>query len=142
MDDLQEQLARIGLRVIAGRGFVLGGGHAIELHGMGSRPSEDVDLFSPERGGPGMVADDLINRWAPRDFLDVDAILASGRYTPLQLLAVASEHNPGFTPVMFAESVSNLRQIPDREFEAYGTSEQQVARMRQRFECWEAELLA
>jgi len=28
MDDLQEQLARIGLRVIAGRGFVLGGGHA------------------------------------------------------------------------------------------------------------------
>jgi hypothetical protein len=43
---------------------------------------------------------------------------------------------------MFAESVSNLRQIPDREFEAYGTSEQQVARMRQRFERWEAELLA
>jgi hypothetical protein len=210
MDDLQEQLARIGLQIIGGRGFVLGGGHAIELHGMGTRPSEDVDLFSPERGGPGMVADDLIdeyareglkvtvrlrtpdlvqmdvadagghhcnidlgvfwqarspvmldvgpvlhpddavagkmdalfNRWAPRDFLDVDAILASGRYTPLQLLAVASEHNPGFTPVMFAESVANLRRIPDREFEAYGTSKQRVARMRQRFESWEAELLA
>jgi hypothetical protein len=44
MDELQEHLARIGLRVIAGRGFVLGGGHAIELHGMGTRPSEDVGL--------------------------------------------------------------------------------------------------
>lgn len=210
MDELQEHLARIGLRVIAGRGFVLGGGHAIELHGMGTRPSEDVDLFSPERGSPGMVADDLIdeyaregfkvavrlrtpdlvqmeiadvrggrcnvdlgvfwqarspvlldvgpvlhpddavagkmdalfNRWAPRDFLDVDAILASGRYTPQQLLAVAGEHNPGFAPSMFAESLANLRRIPDREFEAYGTSDQQVAKMRERFKCWEAELLA
>lgn len=210
MDELQQQLVRTGLRVIAGRGFVLGGGHAIELHGMGTRPSEDIDLFSPERGGPGMAADELIdeyardglkvtvrlrtpdlvqmevadadghrcnvdlgvfwqarspvlldigpvlhpddavagkmdalfNRWAPRDFLDVDAILGSGRYTPLQLLAVASEHNPGFAPAMFAESLSYLRQIPDREFAAYGTTEQHIAKMRQRFGCWEAELLA
>jgi hypothetical protein len=29
MDELQEHLARIGLRVIAGRGFVLGGGQQI-----------------------------------------------------------------------------------------------------------------
>ena len=43
---------------------------------------------------------------------------------------------------MFAESLSNLRRIPDREFEAYGTNEQQVAKMRERFKCWEAELLA
>ena len=50
--------------------------------------------------------DALFNRWAPRDFLDVDAILASGRYTPQQLLAVAREHNPGFAPAMFAESFS------------------------------------
>jgi hypothetical protein len=50
--------------------------------------------------------DALFNWWAPRDFLDVDAILASGRYTPQQLLAVAREHNPGFAPAMFAESFS------------------------------------
>jgi hypothetical protein len=86
--------------------------------------------------------DALFNRWAPRDFLDVDAILASGRYAPQQLLAVAAEHNPGFAPAMFAESLSNLRRIPDREFEAYGTGEQQVAKMRERFKRWEAELLA
>jgi len=60
MDPLQEQLTRIGLQVVGRRGFVLGGGHAIELHGMGTRPSEDIDLFSAERGSPGAVADDLI----------------------------------------------------------------------------------
>jgi len=38
MDPLQERLTRIGLEVIGKRGFVLGGGHAIELHGMGTRP--------------------------------------------------------------------------------------------------------
>jgi hypothetical protein len=208
MDPLQERLARIGLQVIGRRGFVLGGGHAIELHGMGTRPSEDIDLFSPERGGPDAVADDLLdaylreglavtvrlrtadlvqmevtgtqdqscmvdlgvfwrarspvllevgpvlhpddavggkmdalfNRWAPRDFLDVDAILASGRYTRQQLMTIAAEHNPGFTPGMFAQSLSYLHRVPDREFAAYGATQKQIARMRQQFSTWENDL--
>lgn len=52
MDELQEHLARIGLRVIAGRGFVLGGGHAIELHGMGTRPSARTSIFSARTRQP------------------------------------------------------------------------------------------
>jgi hypothetical protein len=44
-------------------GLVLGGGHAIELHGMGDRPSEDIDLFSAERCGPAAVADDLMDAY-------------------------------------------------------------------------------
>jgi hypothetical protein len=210
MDPLQERLTRIGLRVIGGRGFVLGGGHAVELHGMSARPSEDIDLFTAERGNPGAVADDLIgayeregfivsvglrasdlvqmevadtegqrckvdlgvfwrsrppvvldvgpvlhpddavagkmdalfNRWAPRDFLDVAAILASGRYSRTQLMSAAAEHNPGFIPTLFAESLSYLRQIPDREFEAYGTSPEQISRMRREFSSWEDTLQA
>jgi hypothetical protein len=63
MDPLQEHLARIGLQVIGRRGFVLGGGHAIELHAMGDRPSEDIDLFSTERGSPAAVADDLLDAY-------------------------------------------------------------------------------
>src|ERR1017187_3476331 len=34
--------------------------------------------------------DALFNRWAPRDFLDVDTILASGRYTWHQLMSVVA----------------------------------------------------
>jgi Nucleotidyl transferase AbiEii toxin, Type IV TA system len=68
MDPLQERLARIGLQVIGRRGFVLGGGHAIELHGMGDRPSEDIDLFSTERGSPATVADKLLDAYAREGF--------------------------------------------------------------------------
>lgn len=210
MDPLQERLTRIGLEVVGGRGFVLGGGHAIGLHGMGSRPSEDIDLFSPVRGTPAAVADDLIgayrreglavtvslrtgdlvqmevadadghrckvdlgvfwrarspvrldigpvlhpddavagkmdalfNRWAPRDFLDIDAVLASGRYTRQQLLSVLAEHNPGFSTGMFLESLSYLHRIPDRDFAAYGMSQERIEAMRREFRRWEEDLRA
>jgi hypothetical protein len=66
MDDLQQRLARIALSAIADRGFVLGGGHAVELHGMGSRPSEDIDLFSAHRGAPGEVEADLVAEYEKR----------------------------------------------------------------------------
>lgn len=61
MDPRQHELAHIALQIVGNRGFVLGGGHAVALHGMGSRPSEDVDLFSDTRGTPGEVADDVIS---------------------------------------------------------------------------------
>ena len=88
-------------------------------------------------------------RWTPcsiggprRDFLDVDTILASGRYTRQQLMSIAAEHNPGFSPGVFAESLSYLHRIPDREFAAYGASQEQVTRMRHEFSSWEHDLQA
>ena len=78
----------------------------------------------------------------PARFLDVDAILASGRYTQEQLMSVTAEHNPGFSPAMFAQSPSYLQRIPDREFTAYGAGETQITRMRTRFAAWEKELQA
>lgn len=205
MDWFQHRLARIALQVVGDRGFVLGGGHAVQLHGMGARPSEDIDLFSARRGSPEEVAGDVIagyeehgfrvevarrtpdlvqmtvrdgdghgckvdlgvfwrahapvvleigpvlhpddavagkmdalfNRWAPRDFLDVDEILISGRYDRDRLMAVAAEHNPGFDAVLFAESLSYLRRIPDRDFTAYGATASKIEAMRNRFAVWE-----
>ena len=52
MDAFQAQLARIALDAAGNRGFVLGGGHAVQLHDMAARPSEDIDLFSADRGRP------------------------------------------------------------------------------------------
>jgi Nucleotidyl transferase AbiEii toxin, Type IV TA system len=208
IDPLQERLIRVGLEVVGNRGFVLGGGHAVQVHGMSVRPSEDVDLFSSERGGPGEVVEELIrqyegkglqvtvarrtpdlvqmlvvdetgrgskvdlgvfwracdpvlleigpvlhpddavagkmdalfNRWAPRDFLDVDAILTSGRYTREQLLDIAAHHNPGFDHALFAESLSYLHRIPERDFLPYGPSEEHIIAMRERFADWERHL--
>jgi len=42
---------------------------------------------------------------------------------------------------MFAESLSYLHRIPDREFAAYGASQEQVERMRQVFRIREDDLL-
>ncbi|TDC71540.1 hypothetical protein E1200_01800 [Actinomadura sp. GC306] len=205
MDRFQFRLVGIALDVVGDRGFVLGGGHAVQMHGMGARPSEDIDLFSSRRGSPEQVADDVIaayasqglrpevarrtpdlvqmtvtdsdgnackvdlgvfwrahapvilevgpvlhpddavagkmdalfNRWAPRDFLDIDAVLASGRYDHDRLLAVVAEHNPGFDIALFAESLSYLHRIPDRDFTAYGVPVAQIAVMRDRFAAWE-----
>ena len=81
------------------------------------------------------------NRWAPRDYLDINSILASGRYTRRELLDIAAGHNPGFSPQMFAESLSYLRDIPDREFAAYDASAELITRMRQVFADWENELM-
>lgn len=91
----------------------------------GYRCKVDLGVFWQARSpvmleiGPVLHPDDavagkmdaLFNRWAPRDFLDIDAILSSSRYTPDQLLSVAEEHDPGFDRPMFAEALSFLERI-------------------------------
>jgi hypothetical protein len=162
MEPRHERIARIALAAGASYGLALAGGYAVAAHGMGNRPSGDVDLFtswqhrgefseltaavvaalegagykvsvimsaetftrliliSPEGGaeekvelavdwrahdpvqlavGPVLHADDavankvcaLFGRALPRDFLDVDAAVMSGRYTREQLLELAAE---------------------------------------------------
>lgn len=68
MDPLQERLARLGLEAIGKRGFALAGGHAVEVHGMANRQSEDIDLFATDRGSPDEVADNLIAKYASVGF--------------------------------------------------------------------------
>jgi hypothetical protein len=84
--------------------------------------------------------DALFNRWAPRDFLDIEAILSSGRYTRDQHLAVAEEHNPGFDSSMFAEALSYLERVPDRDFLAYGVTSERIEAMRKRLNEWRRSL--
>ena len=46
MDELQNQLARLGLATLTGSGFALAGGYALQAHGLTHRLSEDIDLFT------------------------------------------------------------------------------------------------
>jgi hypothetical protein len=57
VDPFQERVARIGLGVAGQFGFALAGGHAVQVHGLNQRPTEDVDLFTPEDGGPGRAVE-------------------------------------------------------------------------------------
>jgi hypothetical protein len=56
IDPFQEDVARIALAAADAHGFALAGGNALVAHGVLERKTEDIDLFSPEPGGPGAVA--------------------------------------------------------------------------------------
>jgi Nucleotidyl transferase AbiEii toxin, Type IV TA system len=63
VDDFHRDVAVIALRAAGKHGFALGGGNALIAHGIVSRPTEDVDLFTNEDDGvkaaAGAVGDAL-----------------------------------------------------------------------------------
>jgi hypothetical protein len=113
------------LAVISGDDFALAGSGAIREHGRIDRPTLDIDLFTIQggtgrsllargRSGPGTggrVANKvgaLYSRAAARDYLDVDVIRQSGRFTDAELLRLATEHDPGFDQATFAEQLGQV----------------------------------
>lgn len=213
MEPRHERIARIALAAGGRYGLALAGGYAVSAHGMGNRPSGDVDLFTswqrrgefpelaaaviaalesagykasvimsgetftrliltdPADGseekvelsvdwrahepvqldvGAVLHADDavankvcaLFGRALPRDFLDVDAAIMSGRYTREQLLELAAEADRGFDRLLFADALGALTQITDTAFAEYRADPDVVADMRHRFAQWRRELLA
>lgn len=78
----------------------------------------------------------LFGRAEVRDYVDVDAILASGRYTENELLDLAADHDPGFEQSWFAEALAAIDRLPDRLFQAYGMSPDDTAALRERMRAW------
>jgi microcompartment protein CcmL/EutN len=57
VNDLHRQVAAVALAAGAGHGFALGGGNALLAHGVISRPTQDVDLFTDQEHGVQAAAD-------------------------------------------------------------------------------------
>ena len=57
LDPFQAEVARIALAATETWSFALAGGNALVAHGMLSRPTQDVDLFTTTPGGPGQAAE-------------------------------------------------------------------------------------
>lgn len=214
MEEHHRRIAEIALAAAGGFSLALAGGYAIQAHGIGRRPSGDVDLFvnwahrddfdaavdtvisalqkhemhvtvvardqtfarllvtDPANGGepdkvelaadwrshdpvmldigPVLHADDavankmgaLYGRALARDFLDVDAILTSGRYTPERLLELAAATDTGFDKRLFASALGALTQITDAAFAEYGISAEDISALRHRFAGWRDDLLS
>ncbi len=49
--ELHRQVALVALTVASRHGFALGGGNALIAHGIITRPTQDVDLFTNQEGG-------------------------------------------------------------------------------------------
>jgi hypothetical protein len=111
----------------------------VEL-GVDWRENEPVRLAI----GPVLHADDavankvcaLFGRAEVRDYIDVDAILASGRYTEDDLVSLAAGHDPGFDRSWFADALCAIDRLPDSLFAAYGLAPHDTATLRLRMTRW------
>ena len=82
----------------------------------------------------------VYSRGEVRDFLDLDAIRASGRYSDEELLALGREHDAGFDRVMFAAQLSRVVHFDAEEAEEYGIPGEEVLAMQQRTMLWAVRL--
>jgi hypothetical protein len=111
----------------------------VEL-GVDWRKNEPIQMAI----GPVLHADDavankvcaLFGRAEVRDYVDVDAILASGRYTEEQLLDLAADHDPGFDRLWFAEALTAIDRLPDSLFRPYDLNPDNVSALRNRMGEW------
>ena len=98
--------------------------------------------------GPVLDADDavankvcaLFGRAEVRDYIDVDAVLASGRYTKDDLLALAASHDAGFDRLWFAEALAAVDRLPVRLFEPYGVTPDLASALKRRMSQWAREI--
>jgi hypothetical protein len=94
--------------------------------------------------GPVLHADDavankvcaLFGRAEVRDYVDVAAILTSGRYSEETLVRLAAEHDPGFDPAWFAEALNAVDRLPDSLFAPYGLAPEGVSALKAQMRAW------
>jgi hypothetical protein len=59
LNELHRRVATVALRVATRHGFALGGGNALIAHGLITRPTQDVDLFTNEETGVEAAANSV-----------------------------------------------------------------------------------
>lgn len=82
----------------------------------------------------------VYSRGEVRDFLDLDAIRDSGRYTDEELLTLGREHDAGFDRAMFAAQLARVTRIRPSTVEQYGVSAEAFKGMQQRTMAWAVQL--
>ena len=82
----------------------------------------------------------LYGRGEARDFLDVDAIRASGRISDEALLADMAERDPGFDVEAFAQQLRRVEQIQPAQVVRYGVTPTELRRVASRLCAWATQL--
>lgn len=78
----------------------------------------------------------LYSRSEARDFLDVDAIRRSGRFTDEDLVTAAAERDPGFEVAMFAQQLTAVRRLTLRDVSSYGVTAEELEDVKTRCAQW------
>lgn len=98
--------------------------------------------------GPVLSLDDavankvgaLYSRAEARDYLDVDAIRLSGKFTDVQLIDAARERDLGFEVSMFATQLDGVQNLRAGQVARYGVEPVQLDAIKERLGDWAAEL--
>lgn len=98
-------------------------------------------VLHPDDVAAGKV-EALFTRAECRDFIDVDALLESGRYSREQLLELAARRDSGFDRRVFAQMLLGIDRFPDSEFARYAVSTDAAAAIRVTMHDWHHELIA
>jgi len=115
----------------------------VEL-GVDMRANEPVRISI----GPVLHPDDAISnkmralydRAVARDFIDIDAVLQSGRYDRGTLLHLAESADISFDRTVFAEALAQAQLLDPDDFAPYGLAGEDLVGLRQRFASWHEEL--
>jgi predicted nucleotidyltransferase component of viral defense system len=112
----------------------------------------DIRLMEPVLMaiGPVLHPDDvaagkveaLFTRAEVRDFIDVDALLRSGRYSRERLLELAGLRDAGFDRSVFADMLRGIERFPDLEFARYDVTAERTKQIRAAMNDWRGQLLA
>ena len=120
-------------------------GQAVDIDmGVDWREGEPVTLSV----GPVLSLDDavgnkvsaLYSRAEARDYLDVDSIRASGKFTDVELIASALDRDPGFEVSMFVTQLDSAQKLRPERVADYGVTPAQLDAIKERFGKWAAEL--
>lgn len=71
-----------------------------------------------------------------RDYIDVHGVLDDGRHAAHDLLQLATDHDPGLEPAIFAEALRAVRRFPASAFEPYKLTPVQVDGLVVRLLAW------
>ena len=104
--------------------------------------SLDVGPVLSELDSIGSKVGALYSRLEPRDLIDVQTVLDSGRYDPDTLLTLADRREA--TPLdrpMFAGQLRAAGRLPDSGFQRYGAPPEVIARIRETARTWAEHLM-
>jgi hypothetical protein len=116
----------------------------VEL-GVDLRANEPVRISV----GPVLHPDDavankmgaLYERALARDFIDIHAVLRSGRYDEAGLIKLAERADITFDRAVFADALAQAQLLDDDDFAQYGLVGAHLDDLRRRFAAWRADLL-
>lgn len=105
--------------------------------GVDWRSEEPVTLsIGPVLSLPDAVASKVsavYSKAEVRDYLDLDAIRESGRFTDAEILDLAVDRDPGFDVQMFAGQLDRINRLGSAgRVEEYGVGEQELAQLKAR----------